>query len=127
VKKPAFAPISSAALALCTLALAACAWSVPADPGKNAARRARVVPRTGPAPGVAFVPEAPPAAANAAAGDDDARQTYLAHCSRCHEAFPPAHATADEWPGLVRRYAPRAGLFGADRDRVLRWLQANAR
>ena len=39
----------------------------------------------------------------------------------------PRHATPAQWPGLVRTYGPRAGLFGEDRARVTRWLQAAAR
>jgi hypothetical protein len=63
----------------------------------------------------------------ASAVDDGARAIYLQRCSQCHEPFSPRHASPAEWPGLVRKYGPRAGLFGDERGRVLRWLQANAR
>jgi hypothetical protein len=55
------------------------------------------------------------------------RAVYLSRCGRCHEPHDPTEAFAGEWPGILRRMAPRAGLFGPERDRVLRWLQANAR
>src|SRR5437773_1006607 len=78
-----------AIVVICVMGLPACSWSVPADPGKNAALRGRPAPV-----------------------DDGARTLYVQHCSRCHEPFSPSHATAEEWPSLVRRYGPRAGLFG---------------
>jgi hypothetical protein len=60
---------------------------------------------------------------------DDAamRSLYLSRCARCHEPYEPSSASAAEWPGIMRRMAPRAGLFGPERDRLLAWLQANAR
>ena len=44
-----------------------------------------------------------------------------------HEAPSPRSASRDEWSGILRKMAPRAGLYDEDRDRVLRWLQANSR
>ena len=61
------------------------------------------------------------------ATDDGARAIYLQRCGQCHEPFSPRHAAADEWPALVRKYGPRAGLFGEERGRVERWLVANSR
>lgn len=94
--------------------LASCAWSVPADPGLNARLRGdRPAPAgAAPAPG---------------SHDPGAAKLYYEHCGRCHEAWHPTHLAAPEWPRYVRRYGPRAGLFGESRARVLRWLQANAR
>ncbi len=122
--------VTTAAAALLTAgSLAACAWSVPADPGMNARQRAGldVVPAaSGPVRGGV------PAAARGGSGsgarfDDGARTVYLDRCARCHEPFSPRHASPDEWPGIVRKMGPRAGLFGAERQRVVEWLQANAR
>jgi hypothetical protein len=48
------------------------------------------------------------------------------HCSRCHAPFAPNSLRAGQWPMYVRKYAPRAQLFGPDRALVLAWLQANA-
>jgi cytochrome c553 len=79
----------------------ACSWSVPADPALNAQ--------------------------TAAWDDPGARALYMDRCGRCHEPWPTTHVTAAEWPRYVARYGPEAGLFGADRARVLRWLQAHAR
>ena len=114
-RSPAIASLAASAL------LAACAWSVPADPGANARLRS----------GSASDRAAPSAdrAGRAAsrAADDGARSIYMNRCSKCHEPFAPSHASPGEWPALVRRYGPRAGLFGDERERVLRWLQANAR
>ena len=106
----------------------ACAWSVPANPGLNARERGRVeeadlsgAPAGGPA--------TPAPAAGIGGGGNDAatRALYLAKCGQCHAPWSPRHATAAEWPSLVRKYGPRAGLFGEDRERVVRYLQANAR
>src|SRR5262245_2399706 len=112
---------------LSVAALAACAWSVPADPGENARLRA------GP-PAWTVSPEGPVSAAASDARalpqqgpDDGARAVYLARCSACHEPFAPTHVSAAEWPRYVAKYGPRAGLFGEERARVLRWLQANSR
>ena len=100
------------------LSLSACQWApapVPADPGLNAQLRGRSED--------ALVPTS---AGRAAYPDDDpgAGQLYAQHCARCHDLIAPATIRAVEWPRYVRRYGPRAGLYGADRARVLRWLQA---
>jgi len=108
-----------ALLTTACVCLQACSWSVPADPGLNAQRRTRT----------RGTPPAPPARADAPIGgdrDEGARALYLNHCSRCHAPFPPTHVSADRWPVFVAKYGPQAGLFGEDRARVLRWLQANA-
>jgi len=97
----------------------ACAWSVPADPGLNALRRN------------------PPQTTSVAQTDDEGVTTprsdpqvaaiYYRKCSQCHEPYHPTYLPASLWPAYVRKYAPRAGLFGRDRQRVLAWLQAHAR
>jgi hypothetical protein len=101
------------------LGLAACLRPVPADPGLNAELRAR--------PALAASPSRPLSAVPSPDDDPGARTLYLDRCSRCHEPFPPGHATPAQWPTYVRKYGPRAGLFGEDRERVLRWLQAQSR
>jgi len=121
--------------ASCAAALAACSWSVPADPGlvaqcrpcKPGRGRLGSVPATSAAPAGAPASPRPAASPPSPRADDGARAIYVQHCSRCHAPFSPTHATAAEWPVFVRKYGPRAGLFGADRERVLAWLQANAR
>ena len=70
---------------------------------------------------------APVRALGGDATDDGTRAVYMQRCGQCHEPFSPRHASAAEWPGYVRKYGPRAGLFGEERDRVVRWLMANAR
>jgi hypothetical protein len=115
-------PLSLAALSF--TALAACTWSVPADPGENARLRAgppewTMPPAPAPAGGASAYPMQAP--------DDGARGIYLARCSTCHEPFAPTHVSAAEWPYYVNKYGPRAGLFGQERARVLAWLQANTR
>jgi cytochrome c5 len=96
--------------------VSACTWAFPSDPGART-RRAE------PTPSVAL-----PGDASAPASDDPvARGLYLDRCTRCHDPFAPSSFSAREWPTLVARYGPRAGLFGAERARVLAWLQANAR
>ena len=109
-----------AAAALVLLpSLAACTWSVPADPGLNVRERGTVV-----APAA---PTARTASVTPSVADDGARALYERKCGQCHAPFSPRHATAAQWPGLVRDYGPRAGLFGDERARVLRYLQAAAR
>jgi hypothetical protein len=104
------------ALPLFVLLASACRWAVPADPGLNSRLRQKPA---------AFVraesldPEA--------ARDPGAQDLYLQKCGRCHAPFAPTHLSASRWPAMVQKYAPRAGLYGADRDRVLVWLMANAR
>lgn len=111
-------PLASACLvAAVASALAACSWSVPADPGLNARLRSRPDPLV----------ETPPPAADLLIDPEDVRATYLVRCGRCHEPPSPRSASRDEWPGILRKMAPRAGLYGEDRDRVLRWLTANSR
>ena len=102
--------------------LAACAWSVPADPGHNLLERGTAAPAAAAAAVAAAV--APP---GAGPGDDGTRALYERKCGQCHAPFAPRHATPAQWPGFVRTYGPRAGLFGEDRARVTRWLQAAAR
>ncbi len=115
-------------LAMGLSALAACAWSVPADPGRNALERSHD-PGAGllVASSDASARSGPARAIGGAASDDGARVLYLSKCGQCHAPWPTTHASAAQWPGFVAKYGPRAGLFGADRDRVLRWLQANSR
>lgn len=106
------------------LLVAACAWSVPASPGLNARLR---TPRTELVPAGASSTVAAPRAASAAAHDPATEALYRNRCGQCHAPFEPTAFSAAEWPIYVHKYGPRAGLFGAERERVLRWLQANAR
>lgn len=108
--------------ALLAAPLPACSSSVPADPGRNARLRQR--PDAAPEGSEAAGATAPSARADA---DPAAGALYAGRCGQCHEPFAPATFHAGEWPTYVDRYAPRAGLFGQERQRVLRWLQANAR
>ncbi len=100
--------------------LAACTWSVPADPGQNGRER-------GAAPAAATAASLRTAAPPGAPADAATRELYERKCGQCHAPFSPRHATPAQWPGLVRTYGPRAGLFGEERARVTRWLQAAAR
>jgi hypothetical protein len=109
----------SLALAAVALGAVACAWSVPADPGENARRRS--AQHAGASPVQAIV------AAPGRASAPSVAALYAEKCGQCHAPFPATYASAEEWPVFVRRYGPRAGLFGAERARVLSWLQANAR
>lgn len=118
--------LGSVALAAASLSTA-CSWAVPADPGQNARLRSHGSD-AGPAADSGFAAgPAPVRAVGGDATDDGARAVYFQRCAQCHEPFSPKFASADEWPGYVRKYGPRAGLFGGERDRVVRWLQANAR
>lgn len=101
------------------LCVSACRWSVPADPGENARLRSR--------PAQATAGLEPASTAPGEAADPAAATLYYARCSQCHAAFPPGTFPAGEWPGIVERYGPRAGLFGAERQRVVAWLRTHAR
>jgi hypothetical protein len=116
------APAPALAL-VALLALVACSWSVPADPGENARLRSRAVaPQTTTGTPSPSAPRRP-----LVADDPGTRALYERKCGQCHEPFPPTYGTAGDWPGWVRKYGPRAGLFGAERQTVLAWLQRNAR
>jgi hypothetical protein len=106
------------------LLLGACSWGVPANSGTNSIVRERLHPALR---GVPEPSESCIVPVSASAQDERARCLYLNRCAQCHKPFSPTYATAEEWPVIVRRYAPRAALYGADRARVLHWLQANAR
>lgn len=115
-------------LAMALSALGACAWSVPADPGRNALLRSRETTEAAfPSPTAESGRADRAQALGGVDSDAGARTLYLTKCGQCHAPWPTTHATAAEWPAFVAKYGPRAGLFGADRERVLRWLQANAR
>ena len=121
---PLRAALSALSASLLAASLVACAWSVPADPGENARLRGRSVveePLPPLSPGTALPSRV------VAGADDGAASLYASRCGRCHAPFSPRYATAEEWPGHVRKYGPRAGLFGEERERVLRWLVGNAR
>ena len=106
------------------LALAACSWSVAADPAhRDAVPRKRAPIESSQSPASA----APPAEPRQQTADEGVGAIYAQRCAACHELFPRTYATAGEWTVFVARYAPRAGLFGQERERVLRWLQAGAR
>jgi hypothetical protein len=116
-------PRAALAALAAALLVAACSWGVPADPGVWAQR---TMPPASAAPSgfaTAGSPGGPGATADA---DPGARSVYLQKCGQCHVPFSPTHASPARWPSLVRHYGPRAGLFGAERERVVRWLQANA-
>ncbi len=118
-----------AILSVCAGLAGACSWSVPADPGENARLRAdRVAEEPVSAAAAPYAGTEGPAAPGTSTTDADpgARDVYLRRCGQCHAPFPPSHASAARWPSLVRHYGPRAGLFGAERERVIRWLEANA-
>jgi hypothetical protein len=110
--------LASLSTLLGVAAVAACSWSVPADPGRNARLRR---PRRAPAGTEALV-----LSGRAPGADPAAAAIYEDKCAQCHAPIPPTFATAEDWPVFVRRYGPRAGLFGAERARVLAWLQGNA-
>ncbi|MDJ0976220.1 MAG: hypothetical protein QNJ98_17300 [Planctomycetota bacterium] len=106
---------------LVLLSASACSWAVPADPGLNTELRG----------GSDWVfaeadPVAPREVDPSVAADAGARTIYLRKCSQCHDPFHPTDLPAEAWPAAVTKYGPRAGLFGAERTRVLNWLMANA-
>lgn len=112
-------PRSAMLLLAGALLLAACSWSVPANPGQNLSLRD---PDSTWTPTSASAEGAEPGAAN----DAEAASIYVTRCGRCHIPYPPTQVPAARWPFFVAKYSPRAGLFGEERERVLAWLMANA-
>lgn len=102
------------------LLLAACSWSVPSDPGERAHRMAPAMLEGD------VTPRADPGSVPSATLDPGAGRLYAQRCAQCHDLVSPRAHPPGAWPALVDRYGPRAGLFGTDRQRVLRWLQAQA-
>ncbi len=97
----------------------ACSWGVPADPGKNARVRAQPTASSS-------VPVATAQAGGESTLDPRAGALYAQRCSQCHELIPPPSLAANEWRMALRKYGPRAGLFGAERAQVEAWLIAQA-
>lgn len=52
--------------------------------------------------------------------------TYYDTCSACHSAHKPAEHTMEEWPALIGAMQGMAKITDAQRDRILRFLQAHA-
>jgi mono/diheme cytochrome c family protein len=48
---------------------------------------------------------------------------YRARCASCHRLRSPQEKTRDEWGVAMQKYAPRAKLTAAERDKILAWLQ----
>jgi hypothetical protein len=57
-------------------------------------------------------------------GPDGDRRFYEARCSVCHVPRPREQFTPGEWQRILDVMAPRAGLTGAQRDRVSAYLTA---
>lgn len=112
-------PAALLTLLAAVLSVGACRWSVPADPGENARLRSRRAPTLADADAAFGTPRG--------SADPGAAMLYYSRCAQCHAAIPPSAFPASQWPQLVERYGPRAGLFGAERSRVVAWLQVQAR
>ncbi len=110
--------VAAALAGALAVAVAACTWSVPADPGLNARLRSRPRPVE-----AAFAPSE----GEVASDDGETRGLFLSRCGRCHEPPSPRAASREEWRGILAKMGPRAGVFGEERERVLRWLEAGAR
>lgn len=83
---------------------------------------ARAFVRTGLAAVAAFAAAA--CASQRFDGPDGDRRFYEARCGVCHVPLPREDYPAAEWDKILDDMAPRAGLFGAQRDRVSRYLSA---
>jgi len=70
------------------------------------------------------------AAARASAADPGAAALYRKECGACHLAFPPSMLPAEShrrtMAGLDRHFGQNAELDAPVRDRLERWLVANA-
>lgn len=115
-------PASAGLLLLSALLVAACSWSVPANPGRNQTLRDPSTAWTK----TSTAPTEGEGEAESNADDAETVRIYINRCGRCHIPYPPTHVPAARWPFFVAKYAPRAGLFGEERERVLTWLMANA-
>lgn len=52
--------------------------------------------------------------------------TYYDTCTSCHAAHKPAEHAMEEWPALIGAMQGMAKITDAQRDRILRFLQAHA-
>jgi len=104
---------------------------------ERAARRGvQVSPRAArAAPAIATLLLALSAWMPAAAGERaflpaDTPPVYRQECGACHLAYPPALLPAASWQrvmsGLAQHYGSDATLAAADKERIARWLQAQA-
>lgn len=57
---------------------------------------------------------------------DEIELTYYDTCSACHSAHKPAEHAMEEWPALIGAMQGMAKITDAQRDRILRFLQAHA-
>jgi hypothetical protein len=64
--------------------------------------------------------------ASTGGGPVDAKAVYEARCALCHPAWAPTDYAPAEWPALVDKFAPLAGLTRAERDAVLAYLVREA-
>jgi Spy/CpxP family protein refolding chaperone len=55
-------------------------------------------------------------------GPDGDRHFYEARCGVCHVPLPRENLSAGEWQKILDVMAPRAGLVGAQRERVSQYL-----
>lgn len=56
-----------------------------------------------------------------------AKETYEANCQRCHHLKNPAIFTALEWPRLVDKMAPKAGINEEKKAAILSYVLAFAK
>jgi nitrate/TMAO reductase-like tetraheme cytochrome c subunit len=56
-----------------------------------------------------------------------AKETYEANCQRCHNLKKPANYTALEWPRLVDKMAPKAGISEEQKAAILNYVIAFAK
>lgn len=59
-------------------------------------------------------------------GPDAERRFYEGRCGVCHVPFQRSDFPAAKWPSIVEKFAPRAGLTRAQRERILLYLTADA-
>lgn len=52
---------------------------------------------------------------------------YKARCSVCHPMHEPHEHTVNQWPGIIKMMAPRAGLNKEERAIITAYLQSNAK
>ncbi len=66
------------------------------------------------------------ASATTGAAPVDGAAVYAARCALCHPPWDPRDYSPAEWPGLVRKFAPRAGLTAEEREAVTAFLVGEA-
>lgn len=78
-------------------------------------------------PGISPTDTAKVQAAFAKYPDAEGKTLFLEKCGKCHKYRVPEMRTAEQWPGIIDKMAPKAKLTDAQKTAVLEFVKANAK